>query len=71
MEALTLMGLLWIGVTVVTAVYFITEPASARKLNQTGEDNEKRKHTFPASSARPGEKINKRVNYRLFHTGIN
>ena len=29
MAALTLMGLLWIGVTVVTAVYFITEPASA------------------------------------------
>ena len=42
MEALTMMGLLLIGVTVVTAVYFITEPASARKLNQTGEDNEKR-----------------------------
>ena len=42
MKALILMGLLWACVTLVTAVCFITEPASARKLNQTGEDNEKR-----------------------------
>ena len=29
MEALIFMGLLWAGVTLVTAIYFITEPGSA------------------------------------------
>ena len=61
MAALTLMGLLWIGVTVVTAVYFITEPASVQKMTQmTKSAGSGSKKPLPANMKSPGGGYEKR-----------